>query len=224
MTAGRRRRDFYLQKVISSIKNNDFNFSFLQDLTEEMYNKKLSNLKGERIFAVGEAAVLYNNFTNGYMLDSVENSGYEVLYAPLSEMLWLMWMEFMNKITDKTEKEKISKRLEKFKGNIQALSVIFANFSSFENDLLKLKDQADDVIGYYAGGFGRYRAVKSLLISDRTDGIISVSSMNENTATVLEILYHGDLKERTKPILSLSFDGNFNKSDEMKVHSFLHYI
>lgn len=224
MTLGRESRGFYLQKVISSIKNNDFNFRFLQDLAEEIYNEKLSNLKRKKIFAIGEAAVLYNGFMNGYVLDRIENSGYEVLYAPLAEMLWLMWEDFMNKIANKTKKEEFTKRLEKFKDSIQALSVIFANFSPFENDLLKLKKQADDVIGYYAGGFGRYRAAKPILISGRVDGIINISSMYENTSIVLDVLYQGSLKERIKPILNLSFDGNFNKSDEMKVHSFLHYI
>jgi len=48
--------------------------------------------------------------------------------------------------------------------------------------------------------------------------------MYENTNTILNIIQKEIPKNILKPILNLTFDGNKNKSDEMKVESFIYYI
>ncbi len=84
--------------------------------------------------------------------------------------------------------------------------------------------KADETIGYYAGAFGRYRSVKPLGSLSKANGIISVTSMYENTGISLEILQKRRNGDGTLPMLTLTFDGNRNKADETKVESFLFYI
>jgi hypothetical protein len=53
-------------------------------------------------------------------------------------------------------------------------------------------------------------------------GTIAVASTYENTGIALGIL-HGGLENDT-PVLSLTFDGNFNRNDQAEIEAFIHYL
>lgn len=82
--------------------------------------------------------------------------------------------------------------------------------------------EADGDLGYYAGAFGRYRGTKARGVLPGPDGIIFVTSMYENTGISLDIL--GNRAAGDIPRLSLTFDGNPNANDRIKIESFIHYL
>ena len=84
--------------------------------------------------------------------------------------------------------------------------------------------RADDALGFYAGSFGRYRNAKPYGNLSGARGIISVTSMYENTGISLDILQKRRNEGASLPMQTLTFDGNRNKADEIKTESFLFYI
>jgi hypothetical protein len=57
-----------------------------------------------------------------------------------------------------------------------------------------------------------------------TDGVITATSIYENTGIVLGMLQKDFADQNTKPVLNLTFDGNKNENDRTKVESFLYYL
>ncbi|MCD5407342.1 MAG: acyl-CoA dehydratase activase [Desulfotomaculum sp.] len=227
--AARPDRERYLKQVLSLIKKDNFNHQTRQDLAAQVAKELSEANQQKRLFAIGEPLILYNDFMNNATFKKIETSGYRVRYAPLSELMWFIWTDFANQSAtgdaiNKKERQHLETRLKQLTADINNLAVILAEHSPFENNLKVLTDRADRSIKYYAGGGGRYRLAKLLGVSNQADGIITAASMYENTGTILEMLYPGFAKERLKPVLDLTFDGNINKNDEVKVQSFLYYI
>lgn len=212
-------RDEYLNRIFYLVENNTFTIDELKELSKEIY-EKLKGIKSEkRILAVGEATVLYNDFLNNGIVKSIEQKGHRVITSPLSETMWLMWKDFEK---NKGNDEIIIKRLNKFKEYINDISNELLNESPFERDLEKLALIADETMGYYAGANGRYREGKISGDIKNIDGIITVTSMYENTGIVLNAVHREN--ETSKPIINLVFDGNKNENDRTKLESFLYYI
>ena len=63
-----------------------------------------------------------------------------------------------------------------------------------------------------------------LSVSERSQGMVAVASMYENTATILSILAKGAGEKRLKPILDLSFDGLSNETNAIKIKSFMYFL
>ncbi len=81
----------------------------------------------------------------------------------------------------------------------------------------------EDKLPIYQGGAGRFRLGK-LLTANNVDGVILVSSMYENTATILKIIrdkYKNDIKI---PVLDLYFDSNMNKNNDELIETFTTYL
>jgi predicted nucleotide-binding protein (sugar kinase/HSP70/actin superfamily) len=217
------KRAFYLDHIVELIKNNRFDISQLQTMAKDIY-KELQDVKfRKRILVTGEMWVLYNNFLNNNVLTNLEDKGHRIIYSPLSETLWLLWKDFMDQNSNKNMTE-FNHRLESFKENINTISQCLGSLSPFEEEVDNLRKIADKTIGYYSGGNGRYRGAKISGDLQGIDGIISVTSMYENTGIVLGILHKGYEKEQDKPILNLTFDGNKNQNIETKIESFIYYL
>jgi hypothetical protein len=177
----------------------------------------------KRVFAIGEPFILFNDFLNHFSFRNIENKGHRVIYAPFSEYLWLLWKDFADQNKNK-ETHILQGRLDEFKNHIIALSECLSDESPFETDLENLATIADKTIGYYAGAFGRYREAKILSHLNGIDGIITVASTYENTEISLNILHKGFENSHSKPVLNLTFDGNWNENDQMKIESFIYYL
>ena len=97
------------------------------------------------------------------------------------------------------------------------------NNSPFNDDTDNIITHLEDKLPIYQGGAGRYRLGK-LLTTNNMDGVILVSSMYENTATILKIIrdkYKHDIK---MPILDLNFDSNMNKNNDELIETFTAYL
>ncbi|WP_449241167.1 hypothetical protein [Desulfoscipio gibsoniae] len=96
--------------------------------------------------------------------------------------------------------------------------------SAFAADTDILVRIADKTLGFYSGAHGRYRQTKQLCGLPHIDGVITAASMYENTGIVLGMLQKGFENKQTKPALNLTFDGNENRNDKIKVESFMYYL
>lgn len=221
--ADRQNRDKHLGTILDLIKKNDFQINKLKEIAADIYQELKNPKSQKRVFAIGELMVLYNDFLNDFTFSNLEAQGYKIIYSPLSEYMWLIWRDFF----DQNPNEKtplLKKRLDDFKSQIGVIAECLLDESPFASDLENLVSLADNTIGYYAGANGRYREAKILSDLSRIDGIITVASMYENTAIVLNVLHKGFAKEDTKPVLNLTFDGNKNENDQTKIESFMYYI
>ncbi len=215
-------RDKYLEQILISIKNNSLNINKLKEISIQIY-KELKNIKyKKRVFAAGETLILYSDFMNNFTFQNLEDNGYKINYSLLSESMWMIWKDFINNNDKKTHTFK--QKLDAFKDCINTISDCLLDESPFEKNLENLITRADNSIGYYSGANGRYREAKILGEMNNIDGIITVSSMYENTGIALNILHKGFENGKSKPILNLTFDGNENENDKIKIESFIYYI
>ncbi len=84
--------------------------------------------------------------------------------------------------------------------------------------------EADGKLPLYAGGAGRYRLAKIFRCPEHVDGILAVSSMYENTATIQKLLRDRDKDEIKHPVLDLAFDGSSHSNNKELLDTFMHYI
>jgi len=107
---------------------------------------------------------------------------------------------------------------------MERISERLGEFSHYEKSFGALKKTADRGLGFYSGGFGRYRGSKIMENILGVKGVISVTSMYENTGISLGILKDRLDDKPYAPVLSLTFDGNRNENNRLKVDSFLYNL
>ncbi|AFS77435.1 CoA-substrate-specific enzyme activase [Gottschalkia acidurici 9a] len=220
-------REIVLKKILSLINNNKFSIENLKDISKEIYLDLKSVEMKKKILVIGEPMILFNDFLSNYTLKDIEDQKNRVVYAPMSEYMWFVWKDFLSNTKDKKVKslqKTIEQRLNKLKLYMSNISDMLLEETSFEKDLEELVCIADENLKKYSGGNGRYRQAKTLGNLKNIDGILTLASMYENTNTILNIIEKETNQDKSKPILNLTFDGNKNKSDEMKVESFMYYI
>jgi hypothetical protein len=193
----------------------------LAELAGGIGETALNDGGGKKIFAIGEPLILFNDYLNDFSLNRLADQGHRVLYAPLSEYMWLMWRDYMH------HNRKPDPHRELVAGMKNALIRIAGSLPAenpFEPDPETLAEQADSTIGYYAGAFGRYRLAKLTSDLAQMDGVLTLSSAYENTGVSLDILRKGLETPHSKPVLNLTFDGNRNETDLTKIETFLYYL
>ena len=182
------------------------------------------NMNDEKtILAIGEPYIVYNDFLNNDCFKDIEKRGYRVVYSPFSEHVWMMWKDFIDQNAN-LNIDHFDQYLNEYKNWMIMLSVSLGDCNFFTNDIDALVEMANKTIGYYAGAFGRYREAKVLSGLNGIDGVIAASSMYENTSISLDILHKEFENEKTRPLLSLTFDGNESENDRAKVDSYLYYL
>ena len=216
-------REKYLKTMLELIKENHFNLKQLKAIAQSITTELNKESFGKTIFAIGEFNILFDEILNNNTFKELEKKGHRVLYSPLGEAMWMMWRDYINQ--NKNNKTLLmEQRLLAIKNDIMTISNSLQNWSPYENDTDKLICVADRTLGYFSGAHGRYRQAKQLCVSNNTDGVITAASIYENTGIVLGMLQKGFEDENTKPILNLTFDGNKNENDQIKVDSFMYYL
>ena len=214
-------RDTLLNAINVMIDTGQLFLKSLMEITRTIGKRPETGSSGKRILAIGEPLILFNDFLNNFCLRNLEEQKHCVIYAPLSEYLWVLWRDF---IDQNHKAQPFEGRIEEMKHAIIRLSDCFPGESPFEPDPEMLIKRADKTIGYYSGAFGRYRQTKISLEQRRIDGIITLSSAYENTGISLNIVRKDFETPRSKPILNLTFDGDKNENDRTKIESFLYYL
>jgi len=221
--ADKNNRNEYLNLILSLIRNNNFELEILKTLADKVFREFSDQRYSKKVFAIGEPVILFSDFLNNYVFRKTEEKGIKTIFAPFSEYLWLQLYDFAtyNQIT---EDDEIKSKLNSFKDYINSISKCLGDETPFEENIENLVQLADNSLGFYSGANGRYREAKRLSNSKNCKGIITVSSVYENTGIALSVIDKEMEKSNSKPILNLSFDGSKNENDEIKVNSFLHYL
>lgn len=214
-------RDGLLRLLVDLIRNRSLTIDELGALSEEIAREVKDRSWSKRILVVGEPMVLYNDYLNDFLFEYIEDQGHRVLYAPLSEAVWLFWRDYANQNGKSARNGRLLGRLAL---EIGTISERLGRESPFEKDVAALAALADQTVGYYAGAFGRFRGAKVLAGHPHIDGIITASSTYENTGISLNILSKAFAGDKPKPMLNLTFDGNRNEKDIIQCDSFLYYL
>ncbi|QSZ68430.1 CoA activase [Methanofollis aquaemaris] len=217
------RRDDYLDMVLEASQDGRLHLEFLKELAGNMCAEHRAKNYKKTILAIGEPMILFNDYLNNATFKNIEENHHRVVYAPLSESMWLLWNDFIVQ-NGKKNKTMLHQKLEVFEDAISQISGCLSEYSPFEKHVKSLAATADSTLGYYAGAFGRYRGAKTRCAGAVIDGIITVASIYENTGIALNTLHQGDERNRSKPILNLTFDGNENENTKTKIESFLYYL
>lgn len=216
-------RKLFVKMISEMIRCDLLDIEALKTISKNIAAEQNSTIPNKTVLAIGEPLVLYNDFLNNYTFRDIEGEGYRVVYAPFSECMWHFWKDFIDQ-NGKANRETLKAKLDILKAYIAQINRSLSGWSPFEGNPEKLIVTADSTIGYYAGAFGRYRASKILGELNGIDGVITVASMYENTEISLSNLHKGSGKGQNKPALNLTFDGNTNENDEIRIKSFLYYM
>lgn len=214
-------RDNMLAGVSSLIAKKRLDIEALQKMADTVRKCPKRMCRAKTIMALGDPYILYNDTLNDWIFDQIEAGGHRVIYCPLSEYMWLAWRDFIEQ--NLAGKDQDAKQgLQALGQDIGAISDALAEASPFVAKLDDLVALADQAVGYYAGTNGRYRQAKPLCPPQAFDGVINAASIYENTGIALGIVSR-NLAHR-KPFLNLTFDGNKNENDQVRLDSFLHYL
>ena len=214
-------RHKFVQRIVNLIREHRLDINSLKAMAREVSKETGNRSWSKRLLAVGEPMVLFNDYMNDFVLKTIEQRGHRIIYAPISEAIWLFWYDYT---LQNGKPEKHIRLLKRFAGDIQIVSGCLGQESPFERDVGSLVKGADNTVGYYSGAFGRFRAAKALCGLHYIDGVITVASTYENTGISLSILQNAFSQKKQKPILNLTFDGNRNENDITKWESFLFYL
>ena len=210
----------YLQKLIVCIKNRDLTNLNFENIAKQIKEDINVDNNKKKLLIIGEPLVVYKDYLTNNKIKELKKSN-TVLRQPLSEVLYGLWKDFSTK-RNKKNKEYIS-LLEDGKVLIDSVNLILGNESPFNEDVDSISNVLKDKLPIYQGGAGRYRLGK-LLTTNGVDGIILVSSMYENTATILKIIRDKYKKDIKVPILDLYFDSNMNKNNDELIETFITYL
>ena len=209
----------HLENLVCYIKNNDLSINFENLAKEIKSNIKTDNTK-KKLLIIGEPLVVYKDYLTNNKLKELKKTN-TVIRQPLSEGLYVLWKDFSTK-RNKKNKEYIN-LLEEGKTLLKSIHLILGDDSLFNEDVDSIVRILEDKLPIYQGGAGRFRLGK-LLTANNVDGVILVSSMYENTATILRIIrdkYKNDIKI---PVLDLYFDSNMNKNNDELIETFTTYL
>ncbi|MDC7222223.1 MAG: hypothetical protein PQJ60_00710, partial [Spirochaetales bacterium] len=211
-----------LDTLLTAIGRGGLDMKVLLDLSS-LINGTHRVGKRKKILAVGEPSIVFNELLNDYTFSKLEASGHKIVYSPLSEKLWLLWRDHYDHNRSKQSKE-FKENLTRFRKLIDLLRSSMPDSHPFEVDPSRLIENADRNMGYYSGGFGRYRGSKVLSDIPEIEGVLSVSSTDENTGISLGLLNRKIEKEAGTPLLNLTFDGYRKSGNEQKVETFIYYL
>lgn len=221
--APQKSKERYLKTMIELIRNNKFHLDQLKAVAQAIATELNGESFEKTILAVGEFNILFDELLNNDTFKELERKGHRVLYSPFGEAMWMMWRDYVDQ-NKNNQSALMEQRLQELKNSIMAISEALSVWSPYENNADELIKIADRTLGYFSGAHGRYRQAKQLSASHKTDGVITAASIYENTGIVLGMLQKGFEDENTKPVLNLTFDGNKNENDLIKVDSFMYYL
>ncbi len=221
MVSDREHRNSHLKRILSSIEKGTFNKEALIIMANHIYKQILKKSYEKSIYVLGEINVVFNPILNNYQLEKLELKN-KVYYMPISEMMYFKWADYLQK--EESIHRCLMDNLTKLKNTIEQISAELKEYSTFDRDLDKMMKEADSKLPLYCGGNARYRMVKQFRCPEVINGILVLSSMYENTGTIVKLLKEKHEKELKHPITELCFDGSKHSGNKEKIQNFIYYI
>lgn len=211
-----------LARTVGLLAEEALSVAALEDLAAQVTDGCRGQPRRACLLAVGDPSTLFNDYLNDHRFTELEAEGVQVLYAPLAEAMWMFWRDFLARRGRGSRRNRAN--LDHLAKLIARLHGLLGSLSPFADDPASLVAAADDWLGHFYGGNGRYRLAKTLTPPRAADGLLTVSSMYENTGIALASLLDADPSRLPLPRLNLVFDGGCSQSDELKLQTFLHYL
>jgi len=219
MAAPPETREYNLQLFEDSIKKEKPAIELLKNFAREISGQNEVKKNRKKIFVLGEIGVLFNRFNNNDEIKKIEKAG-RVFFQPVSETLYFMWKDYAKRSNNRILKEKLSE----YKSYIKDVALILKESSPFDENPEALTAEADEKLGLFNGGHGRYRIARMLRCNKNMDGIVTMTSMYENTGIILGIIGDRYLGELEKPVLNLTYDGSSHINNEDVIDNFIYYL
>lgn len=162
--------------------------------------------EGQPLGIAGEPLTLFT--LHDGVPDTLEQEGWQIFRAPLSEYLWFLW------------RDAGSPACQNWADGMAKLSRLLGPRSSFSPEAEALRDTADRLLPGFAGANGRYRLAKGLELGGRCAGLLTMAPRYENTTTVLEMTGALD----SVPHLHLAMDRDWDENTWSRLRSFLYYL
>lgn len=210
----------YLENLVKTIKNNDLSDTYLNEISKAIKTDIKEDKSKKKLLIIGEPLVVYKDYLNYNKINELKENN-TIIRQPLTEVLYMTWKDFSNK-RNKKNKEYIS-LLKQAKELIEETNNILGGKSPFNEDIDSIDEVLKDKLHMYQGGSGRYRLGK-LFTAKNVDGVILVSSMYENTSTILKIIREKYKEQIDIPLLDLYFDSNVNKNNDELIETFITYL
>lgn len=210
----------YLNRLLDVISEDKISDDIFKALVDDI-SKEINSINNKKkILVVGESLVVYKDYLNNNKLKELKED-FNIVKEPLGEILYITFNDFSNKMNKPNKKYKAL--LEDVKKYIDYVNSALLDSSPFNKDLSDIEEVLKGKLDFYAGGNGRYRLGK-ILTAKNVDGIIVVSSMYENTATILKILRDKYKEDINVPIIDLYFDSNISKNTDEIIETFIAYL
>lgn len=148
------------------------------------------------------------------VIETLENKGYEILRMSLAEYMWFLLYDNAKSRSDKA-------KLNDIWNEIQNVNRGLKN-KLFEEHYEDLFDIADKYMYKVSGGNIRYRYAKAVLMSQKTDGVLTLEPRYENASMVIDMRRLADKAE--SPVFRVSLDGDWDESSWARLESFLYYL
>ena len=168
---------------------------------------------GRRIAAVGTPLCL-TELDSG-VLRTLETEGNQLLRAPLSEALWFLWKD------NPDENKPHAAWLDQIAQQMRTLDAELGARSAFAADPDALFPTADAALPHFAGGNGRYRYAKAVVLSTRAHAVLTLAPRYENAAMILDM--RGLHNACRAPLFQLSLDNDWDETAWSRLRSFLYY-
>ena len=162
--------------------------------------------EGRTLGIVGEPFTLFT--LHDGVPDTLEQEGWRLLRAPLSEYLWFLW------------RDAGSSACREWAGRVEVLGRLLGPRSSFSPELESLRSSADRLLPGFSGANGRHRLAKGLELGGRCAGVLTMAPRYENTTAILEMTGALD----GVPHFHLAMDHDWDEAARSRLRSFLYYL
>lgn len=148
------------------------------------------------------------------VIETLENKGYEILRMSLAEYMWFL-------LYDNAESRNEKVKLTDIWHKMQEVNKSLKNklFEEYYEDLF---DIADKYMYKVSGGNIRYRYAKAVLMSRKTDGVLTFEPRYENASMVIDMRRLADKTD--SPVFRVSLDADWDESSWARLESFLYYL
>lgn len=178
-----------------------------EELCELAKKRRTTNTDGKKLALVGTPLCISS--MNEGVAKALCCEGYEITRMSLAEYLWFL----------AADKNRTDKKLAEIHSR---LAKVFESNDSFEQDGEELFKAADRFVANISAGNLRYRYAKAVLMSKRSDAVLTASPRYENSAVVMDMRRLADNCEA--PVFNMSFDGDWDEAAWSRLRSFLYYL
>ena len=214
------KKEKYLKVLTNNLRNNEVTDNYLGQLSSDVKKELTVKSNKKKLLVIGEALVVYKDYLNNFKLKELECTN-RIAREPLAEIFYMFWSDFSNKRNKKNNK--YIELLKDVKKAIEIVNTQMQEESPYNGDIDSLIEVLKDKLPIYSGGLGRYRLAKLLTYKNASAAIV-VSSMYENTSTILKILREKYKKDIELPILDLYFDSNISNNTDELIETFINYL